>query len=112
MKDTNQGLCVEIAEHLKNVYSLESAQIEQMIQLSVSSLTESFVQAEQALAAADLAEVSAAAHKIKGTLLGIGVKKSADQALAIETAAKDGDDMAYQDMLQELQAGLEELLKN
>jgi HPt (histidine-containing phosphotransfer) domain-containing protein len=112
MEDTEQGLRADIAEHLKKVYSLEPAQIEQMIHLSVTSLTDSFVWAVQALAENDLTEVSAAAHKIKGILLGVGVKKSADQAFAIERAARNGDSAAYQDMLQELQDGLAELVKN
>ncbi len=110
MKNSDRGLLVEIAEHLENVYSLESAQVEQMIHLSASSLVESFGQAEQAVNDNALDGISAAAHKIKGILLGIGAKDPAAQALVIENMARDGKDAAYLELLQKLRTDLRELL--
>ncbi|MCI5157997.1 MAG: PAS domain S-box protein, partial [Candidatus Electrothrix sp. AUS1_2] len=73
-RENDNTLITSVAEHLKNIYSLEPDQVEQMIQLSARSISETLEQARQAVRDNDLASLSAAGHKAKGILLGVGLK--------------------------------------
>ncbi|MCI5197714.1 MAG: hypothetical protein D3919_16130, partial [Candidatus Electrothrix sp. AW5] len=53
-KENDNTLLTNVAEHLKNIYSLEPDQVEQMIHLSSRSISETFEQARQAVADNDL----------------------------------------------------------
>jgi PAS domain S-box-containing protein len=108
--EKDQDLIAKVAEYLKNIYSLEPEQVEQMLQLSAHSIAETLAQAKEAWAGKDLAALSAAGHKAKGILLGVGLKDQADQARQIEAASKEGKDLDYMAILQELEEGLQSLL--
>jgi HPt (histidine-containing phosphotransfer) domain-containing protein len=114
MADTDEkklgGLLAEVAEHLKNIYSLDPEQVEQMMQISASSISETLAQAKEALAAGDLDTLSATGHKAKGVLLGIGLKEEADLARQIELKGKSGEEADYSGLLDRLEAGLQPLL--
>ncbi|WP_417910194.1 PAS domain S-box protein [Candidatus Electronema sp. PJ] len=114
MADTEEkklgGLLAEVAEHLKNIYSLDPEQVEQMMQISASSISETLAQAKEALAAGDLDTLSATGHKAKGVLLGIGLKEEADLARQIELKGKSGEEADYSGLLDRLEAGLQPLL--
>ncbi|XCN73893.1 MAG: PAS domain S-box protein [Candidatus Electrothrix aestuarii] len=109
-KENDNALVTSVAEHLKNIYSLEPEQVEQMIQLSSRSISETLEQARQAVQDNDLALLSAAGHKAKGILLGVGLKDEAEQARKIESASKEGQEEDYQGMMSQLEADLAPLL--
>ena len=104
------GLAVEVAEHLKKIYSLDSDQAEQMVHISASSISETLVQARKELAAGDLTALSASGHKVKGVLLGIGLQEEAELARQIEMKGKAGEEADYADLLDKLEDGLQSLL--
>jgi CheY-like chemotaxis protein len=106
----SEGLLAEIAEHLKNIYNLDSEQVAQMTQISASSISETLAQAKEALAAGELDTLSAAGHKAKGVLLGIGLQEAADLARQIELKGKSGEKADYSVLLDRLEEGLRPLL--
>ncbi len=110
-KENDNVLLANVAEHLKNIYSLEPDQVEQMIQLSSRSISETFEQAWQAVTAHDLTALSAAGHKAKGILLGVGLKDEAEQARKIEAASKGGLEENYRAMMEQLEDDLRSLLQ-
>jgi CheY-like chemotaxis protein len=110
-QENENALLTNVAEHLKNIYSLEPDQVEQMIQLSSRSISETLEQARQAVADNDLAALSAAGHKAKGILLGVGLKDEAEQARNIEVASKEGQDENYYTMMAQLEENLQPLLQ-
>ncbi len=110
-KENDNILLTNVAEHLKNIYSLEPDQVEQMVRLSSRSISETFEQAWQAVTAHDLAALSAAGHKAKGILLGVGLKDEAEQARKIEVASKEGQEEDYRAMMEQLEDNLRFLLQ-
>ncbi len=108
--EKNNALIANVADHLKNTYSLEPEQVEQMIQLSSRSISETLEQAKQALADNDLASLSASGHKAKGILLGVGLNIEAEQARQIEASGKEGEDANYQGMIAKLEENIQPLL--
>ncbi|WP_417911541.1 PAS domain S-box protein [Candidatus Electronema sp. TJ] len=110
-EENNIGLLAKVAEHLKTIYSLEQEQVEQMVALSSTSVSETLAQARQFLADSDLAALSAAGHKAKGVLLGIGLKEEAELARQIELKSKTGEAIDYNSLLEQLKVGLRPLLE-
>jgi PAS domain S-box-containing protein len=110
-RENDNTLLTNVAEHLKNIYSLEPDQVEQMIQLSSRSISETFEQAKQAVKDNNLEDLSAAGHKAKGILLGVGLKDEAELARKIEAASKEGQDEDYHGLMAQLEDDLQPLLK-
>uniref|UniRef100_UPI0040575152 PAS domain S-box protein n=1 Tax=Candidatus Electrothrix sp. TaxID=2170559 RepID=UPI0040575152 len=110
-KENDNALLTNVAEHLKNIYSLEPDQVEQMIQLSSRSIAETLEQAWQAVTANDYKALSAAGHKAKGILLGVGLKDEAEQAREIEVASKEEQEADYSALLEQLEDNLRALLQ-
>jgi len=106
----NGGLVAAVAEHLKTIYSLEPDQVEQMVQISASSISETLAQAKEELAADDLRALSASGHKAKGVLLGIGLKDEAELARQIELKGKAEEQADYAVLLNRLEEALQPLL--
>lgn len=106
-----ENLLEEIKNHLVSIYSLDPDQVNEMLQLSSKILVESLEQAKMALADNDKVNLSALAHKIKGVLLGTGLKQEADLALTIEHSAKEELEAPYQQLLDELQESVLPLLQ-
>ncbi len=110
-KENDNALLTNVAEHLKNIYSLEPDQVEQMIQLSSRSISETFEQAWEAIKSDDFNTLSGAGHKAKGILLGVGLQDEAEQARKIEVASKEGQNEDYRAMMEQLEKNLRSLLK-
>jgi PAS domain S-box-containing protein len=104
------GLVAAVAEHLKNIYSLDPDQVEQMVRISASSISETLAQAKKELAAGDLRSLSGSGHKAKGVLLGIGLKEEAELARQIELKGKAGEAADYAGLLVRLEEALQPLL--
>jgi PAS domain S-box-containing protein len=114
MTDTEEkkssDLVAEVAEHLKKIYSLEPDQVEQMVQISASSISETLSQARKELAGDDLVALSASGHKAKGVLLGIGLNEQAELARQIELKGKTSETADYLGLLDRLEKELQPLL--
>jgi HPt (histidine-containing phosphotransfer) domain-containing protein len=108
--DKKADLLATITNHLVTVYALEPEQVEEMLHLSAIGLTETLEQAEHALADNDMEVLSVAAHKAKGILLGVGLKKEAELAGLIETNAREEKEAAYPQMLTRLLDSIQPLL--
>ncbi len=104
------GLVAAVAEHLKRIYSLDPEQVEQMVQISASSIGETLAQAKEELAADDLPALSGLGHKAKGVLLGIGLNEEAELARQIELKGKAGEQADYAGLLNRLEEALRPLL--
>jgi CheY-like chemotaxis protein/HPt (histidine-containing phosphotransfer) domain-containing protein len=104
-------LLATAAKHMENIYSLDPEQVEEVLYLSSMTFAEFFEQAEQALINNDMEALTAAAHKAKGTLMGLGLKQEAECAGIIEIKARDEKEYAYQQRLDELRERIQPLLK-
>jgi len=106
----NGELVAKVAAHLSETYQLEPDQVKQMVQISADSISETLGQAREVLAADDLAALSAAGHKVKGVLLGIGLEEAAELARQVELKGKAGETADYGGLLDLLEEGLRPLL--
>ncbi|MGR0480486.1 MAG: PAS domain S-box protein [Candidatus Electronema sp. V4] len=106
----NGELVAKVAAHLSEMYQLEPDQVEQMVQISADSISETLGQAKEALATGELAALSAAGHKVKGVLLGIGLNEAAELARQVELKGKTGEAADYGRLLDQLEEGLRPLL--
>ena len=105
------ALLETVTQHLENVYTLESDDVEKMLHISSMTLNESIGQAQRALADSDMSGLSVTAHKLKGTLLGLGLEQEAECAAIIESNARDNKEYPYQQRVDELQKNIRPLLK-
>ena len=110
-RDNSADLLATITEHLQKVYSLDHEHIEEMLHISSVSLAEAMEQMEHALVDDDMEALSAAAHKVKGILLGAGLKQEAEGAGIIETGAREGKEEDYSLMVVELRESVAPLLQ-
>lgn len=110
-KEKKSGdLVTKVAEHLKNIYSLDPEQVEQMVQISATSISESLVEARQNVTAGDLVALSGQGHKVKGVLLGIGLNEEAEIARQIELNGREGKEVDYSLLIDQLEARMQPLL--
>ncbi len=106
----NGELVAKVAAHLSEMYQLDPEQVEQMVQISADSISETLTQAREALASGGLPALSAAGHKAKGVLLGIGLEEAADLARQVELKGKAGEAADYSGLLDQLEERLRPLL--
>ncbi len=81
--------------HLQKVYPLAPEQISQLLEESVNSLNHSIHDASEALASNDSEALAGIAHKIKGTLLGLGLEELVGLARNLQVAAEKNDPKEY-----------------
>lgn len=106
----NDDLPAMIMAHLQTVYPLDVEQLQQLLDESVRSLNQSLQAAEQAAALEDLAGLSKAAHKAKGTLLGLGLDVQVKLARALELSAGNEEQLEYLTLVKQLTYSLQSLL--
>jgi HPt (histidine-containing phosphotransfer) domain-containing protein len=98
-------------EHLANTYKLTPDKIDHMLNGLKGPLIQEFTNADEALEQNNLADLSRAAHTIKGCLLNLGVADWAELAREIELSAKKEEQEDYAAMFKELRTGLGPLLE-
>ncbi len=96
--------------NLKTTYNLQPDQLEKLLRVSITSLEESFAVATRALEDDNLGELQSVAHKIKGTLLGVGLNGQADMAREIEEDLRLEKRLDYRSLFAELQSDIQSLL--
>jgi len=77
--------------HLKKKYPLSDEQLQQLLAESVKSIGQSLQMIEEALGQTDFASLASGAHRIKGTLLGLGAEQCVDICRELEILAGESD---------------------
>ncbi len=77
--------------HLKKKYPLNDEQLQQLLAESVKSIGQSVEMIEEALAQTDFSSLASGAHRIKGTLLGLGAEQCVDLCRELEILAGESD---------------------
>jgi len=99
-----------VRDHLRTTTLLNPEQIEKILAAARMSIETNLNLAFEALRSQDLAALGRAAHTLKGTLLQCGMPEWAEQAQALHTAAKEGRDHPFDDILKTIQDGMATLL--
>lgn len=101
-----------LRHHFKSVYRLADDQVETMVLSSARSLNISLASLFEALDNdIDLSEISRVGHSIKGLLLNMGEQQWAELARELETSAASGLDINYRKLVDEINKGVEDILK-
>ena len=79
-------------EYLKQQYPLAEEQLQQLLAESLVSIRNSLESIEGSIAEEDFSQLGAGAHKLKGTLLGLGIESCVALSRRLEESAK-GQDM-------------------
>ncbi len=101
----------KISEHLQHNFGLTSPQIETILNSAGKLVQEFAARAGKAAKANELEQLSLISHKLKGTLLDLGMDKWAAKAQEIEQRAKQGDECNYSELVVELYLGVSFLIK-
>ncbi|AGF79744.1 PAS domain S-box [Desulfocapsa sulfexigens DSM 10523] len=99
-------------EHLRSVYPLEEKQLTELLDESVRSLKLSIQEASQALALNQIVILESIAHKIKGTLMGLGLVTQIELARMLHISAKKSDIREYASLFRQLTESLQALIEN
>jgi HPt (histidine-containing phosphotransfer) domain-containing protein len=101
----------QVKDHLQEQFGLSAEQVEDLLPLFLKTLGGYLVDLESAVAAHDLQLLTRNAHTIKGALLNLGLKDSAEQAKVIELLARTGNETTdYFLKAAELREGLADYL--
>jgi HPt (histidine-containing phosphotransfer) domain-containing protein len=98
------------SENLRKSYDLQPEQLQNVLQVSIKSITESLTVAQLALDNSDLADLLSAVHKMKGTLLSLGLTIETRQAEELENDLHQDVEKDYQPPFDELKQNLQPLL--
>jgi nitrogen fixation negative regulator NifL len=100
----------EVADYLQKSTMLNPAQIERILAAVQSSLADNLAKAEAAAESGDLATLAKSSHTLKGTLLQCGLTPWAEKAQFIYDAAKQGQDLAFTELLAEIHTAMDQLI--
>jgi signal transduction histidine kinase/CheY-like chemotaxis protein/HPt (histidine-containing phosphotransfer) domain-containing protein len=97
--------------HLQKVYPLEKEQISQLLDESVRSLKHSIQEASLAVVQNNPAVLASMAHKLKGTLMGLGLETQVNLARDLELSAQKQDVTEYTSIFHQITDSLKSLLE-
>jgi len=101
-------LMERIKVHLRSAFNLPDDKVATMLPAFLVTLQGHMGKIEELFAAADLVELSKAAHTLKGALLNLGLKELADIAYTIECRGKAQDIATdFQDLVSQLRQGID-----
>ena len=110
-EEVQEDLPAVVLKHMETVYPLDQEQLQQLLKESVRSLRESLQVAEEAAGRHDVSALATAAHKAKGTLLGLGLDGQVKSARSLEVSAKNNEDLDYALLVARLTNSLHSLLE-
>ncbi|MBU0944499.1 MAG: response regulator [Proteobacteria bacterium] len=96
-------------EHMKNTYPLQDEQIFQLLEESFKSVQQAMDAIEKGIENKNLALVASASHRLKGTLLGMGLDGQTKLARALELSAKDQEQQESEQLIKELEISVSQL---
>ncbi len=103
---TQQPTVADVSRYLHETTQLKEEQIAKILASARQSMTTLLASAAEALEQKDTTKLAQACHTLKGTLLQCGLAALAEQAQAIHTGARDGRDLPYADLLDDLRRAL------
>ncbi len=110
--DNQQPLCAIATENLQTIYKLKPDQVKTLLQVSIQTLTDSLATARVALDNSNLDDLQSAAHKIKGTLAGLGLTSEAALAERIEQGIRQNIQNDNHFLLENLSWSVQPLLSS
>lgn len=110
--DNQQTLCAIATENLQTIYKLKPDQVKTLLQVSIQTLTDSLATARVALDNSNLDDLQSAAHKIKGTLAGLGLTSEAALAERIEQGIRQNIQNDNHFLLENLSRSVQPLLSS
>jgi len=110
--DNQQTLCDIATENLQKIYKLKPDQVKTLLQVSIQTLTDSLATARVALDCSNLDDLRGAAHKIKGTLSGLGLTSEAAFAEGIELGIRQDIQNDNHLLLENLSRSVQPLLSS
>jgi len=105
-----QNLSERALANLEKTYKLPPEQLQELLQVSITSFEGSIQEAEKALRERELSGLQSAAHRMKGTLLGLGLSDEAALAREIEENIRQGTKQEYHLLFARLKQKIEPLL--
>lgn len=96
--------------HLKKKYPLSDEQLQQLLAESVKSVKQSLEMIEEAFSQTDSSGLASGAHRIKGTLLGLGAEQCVDFCRDLEQLAGEDDLTQSRILFEQLKRLLHSLL--
>ncbi len=96
--------------HLRSMYNFSDEQFEKLLQTALATLRTDLADLERAFADVDMELVAAKAHKLKGSLVMLGLQDEADNTVKIETHAREKKISVIGILIDELQQQLTEIL--
>jgi PAS domain S-box-containing protein len=108
--DTGADMAETAMAYLAQVYPLTAEQLGLLLDESVVSLRQSIEIAEQALSKNDFVQLASVAHKMKGTLLGLGADSCVESCKVLEHLAKTFNVSQSKQELNQLTSSLQSLL--
>jgi PAS domain S-box-containing protein len=108
-EETND-LAITSMAHLRKIYPLSDEQLQQLMAESVKSIGTTLLTIEGALAQLDFSSLASGAHKIKGTLMGLGADHCVKLCRELELSAGEGDQVLSAKIIDQLKRLLHSLL--
>ncbi len=96
--------------HLRSMYNFTDEQFEKLLQTALATLRADLRDLETAFAGGDMELVGAKAHKLKGSLVMLGLQDAADNTVIIETHAREKKMESIGELIDQLQQQLTEIL--
>lgn len=110
-KNTEEDLSSYAIAHLQSVHPLDEKQLVQLLNESVRSLQQSIEEAGQALAERNSVVLASVAHKLKGTLMGLGLQDQVDYARDLQLFAEKRDFKECTSLIHQTTRSLKSLLE-
>lgn len=104
-----EDLVETVFNHMKNAYPLEDDQLHRLLQESIKSVQQALEEIEQGVENRNLVVVAAASHRVKGTLLGMGLDAQMELARTLESSAKAEEQQESEELAKELGCSLSRL---
>ena len=100
-----------VVTYLNSVHVLREEQVARLLKLARGSIARNLIVANQALKDKDNESLSIAVHSLKGVLLQCGINELAEKSQEIYNGVRNNQEIPYAQLLQDIENGLAELLK-
>jgi len=96
--------------HLRSMYNFTDEQFEKLLKTALATLRVDLADLERAFADGDMELIGAKAHKLKGSLVMLGLKEEADKTIRIEAMGRENEGQTMGKLIDELKQQLAEIL--
>jgi HPt (histidine-containing phosphotransfer) domain-containing protein len=99
-----------IKDHLRGIYNFGDEQINRLLKTALSTITDDLAGLAEALDNKDGDQVAARAHKLKGSLVMLGLEETVVLAMSLEQGAQSLDMAQLRELAGRLAGELEQIL--